>query len=89
MIWEGRRVKRESRVYNTLTQEKEVFVPREPGKVSVYVCGVTPYADTHLGHARPSVVWDVIIRFLILPILYATLTPKSTAPAAKDSVKLL
>ncbi|HAI51668.1 MAG: cysteine--tRNA ligase [Limnochordia bacterium] len=64
MIWEGRRVKREIRVYNTLTQEKEVFVPREPGKVSVYVCGVTPYADTHLGHARPSVVWDVIIRFL-------------------------
>lgn len=56
-------MKREVRVYNTLTQEKEVFVPREPGKVSVYVCGVTPYSDTHLGHARPSVVWDVIIRF--------------------------
>ena len=56
-------MKREVRVYNTLTQEKEVFVPREPGKVSIYVCGVTPYSDTHLGHARPSVVWDVIIRF--------------------------
>lgn len=56
-------MKREVRVYNTLTQEKELFVPREPGKVSIYVCGVTPYSDTHLGHARPSVVWDVIIRF--------------------------
>ena len=53
----------EIRVYNTLSQEKEVFVPRKPGQVSIYVCGVTPYSDTHLGHARPSVVWDVIIRF--------------------------
>lgn len=51
------------RVYNTLTQTKEEFIPRQEGKVSIYVCGVTPYADTHLGHARPSVVWDVIIRF--------------------------
>lgn len=50
-------------VYNTLTQEKEEFVPRVPGEVSLYVCGVTPYSDTHLGHARPSVIWDVIKRF--------------------------
>lgn len=50
-------------VYNTMTQTKEEFVPRERGKVSIYVCGVTPYSDTHLGHARPSVVWDVIKRF--------------------------
>lgn len=50
-------------VYNTMTQKKEEFIPREPGKVSIYVCGVTPYADTHLGHARPTVVWDVIKRF--------------------------
>lgn len=50
-------------VYNTMTQTKEEFVPRVPGKVSIYVCGVTPYSDTHLGHARPSVVWDVIKRF--------------------------
>ena len=50
-------------VYNTMTQKKEEFIPREPGKVSIYVCGVTPYSDTHLGHARPVVVWDVIKRF--------------------------
>lgn len=50
-------------VYNTLTQEKEEFVPRKPGEVSLYVCGVTPYSDTHLGHARPSVIWDVIKKF--------------------------
>ena len=53
-------------VYNTLSQTKEEFVPRKPGQVSVYVCGVTPYSDTHLGHARPSVVWDVILRFFKL-----------------------
>lgn len=53
-------------VYNTMTQKKEEFVPREPGKMSVYVCGVTPYSDTHLGHARPSVIWDVIKRFFRL-----------------------
>lgn len=50
-------------VYNTLTQTKEEFVPRKPGEVSLYVCGVTPYSDTHLGHARPSVIWDVIKKF--------------------------
>lgn len=54
---------RKVQVYNTMTQRKEEFVPREAGKVSIYVCGVTPYSDTHLGHARPSVVWDVIKRF--------------------------
>lgn len=50
----GRRVKREIRVYNTLTQEKEVFVPREPGKVSVYVCGVTPMPIPTWGMPGPA-----------------------------------
>ncbi len=51
------------RVYNTLTRKKEEFT--ETGStISIYVCGVTPYAHTHLGHARPSVVWDVIKKFL-------------------------
>ncbi len=61
-FWEAKKVTK-IQVYNTMTQRKEEFVPREPGKVSIYVCGVTPYSDTHLGHARPSVVWDVIKRF--------------------------
>ncbi|MGE5591264.1 MAG: cysteine--tRNA ligase [Bacillota bacterium] len=52
------------RVYNTLTRQKEVFVPRDPGRVSIYVCGVTPYAESHVGHARPSVVWDAIRNYL-------------------------
>lgn len=51
-------------VYNTLTRRKEEFVPREPGKASIYVCGVTPYNHPHIGNARPFVTWDVIRRFL-------------------------
>ena len=52
------------KVYNTLTRQKEEFVPIEPGKASIYVCGVTPYNHPHIGNARPFVTWDVIHRFL-------------------------
>lgn len=52
------------RVYNTLTKQKEEFIPREPGKVSMYVCGVTPYNYPHVGNARPFLTWDVIRRYL-------------------------
>ena len=52
------------RVYNTLTKQKEDFVPMHPGKAYIYVCGVTPYNHPHIGNARPFVTWDVIRRFL-------------------------
>jgi len=52
------------RVYNTLTGEKEVFVPLIPGKAGMYVCGVTVYDYCHIGHARANVVFDVIYRYL-------------------------
>ena len=52
------------RVYNTLTKEKEPFVPATPGKVKIYVCGVTPYNHPHIGNARPFIIWDVIHRYL-------------------------
>ena len=52
------------RVYNTLTRKKEEFVPREPGKVSIYACGVTPYNYAHIGNSRPPVFWDCVRRFL-------------------------
>lgn len=52
------------KVYNTLTKQKEEFVPLNPGKVNMYVCGVTPYNHPHVGNARPFVTWDVIRRFL-------------------------
>jgi cysteinyl-tRNA synthetase len=52
------------RVYNTLTKQKEEFVPGTPGQIKMYVCGVTPYNHPHVGNARPYVTWDVIKRYL-------------------------
>lgn len=52
------------KVYNTLTKQKEEFVPITPGKANIYVCGVTPYNHPHVGNARPFITWDVIRRFL-------------------------
>ncbi|MEP1213637.1 MAG: cysteine--tRNA ligase [Marinobacter sp.] len=52
------------RIYNTLSQKKEEFKPIEPGKVRMYVCGMTVYDYCHLGHARVLVAFDVITRYL-------------------------
>ena len=52
------------RVYNTLKGQKEDFKPLEPGKVSMYVCGVTVYDYCHIGHARANIVFDIIYRYL-------------------------
>ncbi|MEI7815594.1 MAG: cysteine--tRNA ligase [Desulfuromonadales bacterium] len=52
------------RVYNTFTGEKELFVPLTPGRVGMYVCGVTVYDYCHIGHARAGVVFDIIFRYL-------------------------
>lgn len=52
------------RVYNTLTGGKEEFQPLVPGKVGMYVCGVTVYDYCHIGHARANIVFDVIYRYL-------------------------
>ncbi|TNE98581.1 MAG: cysteine--tRNA ligase [Gammaproteobacteria bacterium] len=52
------------RIYNTLTKEKEEFRPIEPGKVRMYVCGMTVYDYCHLGHGRVLVAFDVITRYL-------------------------
>ncbi len=52
------------KVFNTLTHKKEAFVPLEPGKVRMYVCGITPYDFCHLGHGRCYVSFDVIRRYL-------------------------
>ena len=52
------------RLTNTLTRRVEEFTPIEPGKVSIYCCGVTVYDLCHLGHARSYVAWDVLRRHL-------------------------
>ncbi len=52
-------------VYNTLSKAKEEFIPAEPGKVRLYVCGVTVYDQCHIGHARSAIVFDVIYRYFL------------------------
>ncbi|KAJ0037815.1 hypothetical protein Pint_22014 [Pistacia integerrima] len=54
----------ELKVYNSMTQQKEVFEPKTPGKVGMYVCGVTAYDLSHLGHARAAVSFDIFYRYL-------------------------
>jgi cysteinyl-tRNA synthetase len=52
------------KIHNTLTREKQDFIPLEAGKVRMYVCGMTVYDDCHLGHARVLVVFDMVRRWL-------------------------
>ena len=51
-------------IYNTLSRKKEPFQPLQEGKVGMYVCGVTVYDFSHIGHARAAIVFDVIFRYL-------------------------
>jgi cysteinyl-tRNA synthetase len=51
-------------LFNTLTREKQTFTPLNPGKVGIYVCGVTTYDFCHIGHARTYVAFDVVVRYL-------------------------
>ncbi len=51
-------------IHNNLTNKKEEFVSIEPGKVKMYVCGVTVYDDIHMGHARSMIVFDMVARYL-------------------------
>ena len=54
----------ELKVYNSYTRQKEVFTPITPGHVGMYVCGPTVSGESHLGHARPYITFDVIFRYL-------------------------
>ena len=51
-------------IYNTLSKKKEEFVPLEPGKVKMYVCGPTVYNLIHIGNARPMIVFDTVRRYM-------------------------
>ena len=55
---------RKIQIYNTLTRKKEIFNPIVENHVGMYVCGPTVYGDPHLGHARPSITFDVVFRYL-------------------------
>jgi cysteinyl-tRNA synthetase len=54
----------ELKVYNSYTRQKEVFTPITPGHVGMYVCGPTVSGESHLGHARPYITFDVVYRYL-------------------------
>lgn len=51
-------------IYNTMDRRKEELIPVEPGKIRMYVCGITAYDYSHIGHARAAVVFDVLARHL-------------------------
>ena len=51
------------KIYNTMTRQKEEFVPLVPGKVGIYACGPTVYNFFHIGNARPFIVFDVLRRY--------------------------
>ncbi|MGY3716695.1 cysteine--tRNA ligase [Sutcliffiella cohnii] len=51
-------------IFNTLSRQKEPFIPLEPGKVKMYVCGPTVYNYIHIGNARPAIVFDTVRRYL-------------------------
>lgn len=53
------------KVYNSLTRKKEVFKPITPGHVGMYVCGPTVSGESHLGHARPYITFDIVFRYLL------------------------
>jgi cysteinyl-tRNA synthetase len=51
-------------LYNTLTRQKEAFLPLDPHNVRLYLCGPTVYDFAHIGNARPTVIFDVLSRLL-------------------------
>ncbi len=52
------------KIFNSLTKKKETFKPIVPGKVGIYVCGITVYDYCHIGHARSMIVFDVVTRYM-------------------------
>ncbi len=54
----------ELQIYNTISRKKERFEPVTPGMAGIYVCGPTVYGDAHLGHARPGITYDVLVRLM-------------------------
>ncbi|EYU20241.1 hypothetical protein ABFS82_01G002200 [Erythranthe guttata] len=62
--YSGKRKKEEMWLYNTMSKERELFKPKLEGKVGMYVCGVTAYDLSHIGHARVYVAFDLLYRYL-------------------------
>ena len=52
------------RLYDTMTRKKREFVPQDPKRITMYVCGPTVYGRAHIGNARPAVVFDTLARLI-------------------------
>ena len=52
------------RLYDTRSRAKRIFEPLVDGEVGIYVCGITPYSPSHIGHARQALAFDIIVRWL-------------------------
>jgi cysteinyl-tRNA synthetase len=82
-------------LYNTLKREKQVFVPQDPNRVTLYVCGPTVYNYAHIGNARPPVIFDLLYRLLSSrypKVIYARnitdVDDKINATAAEQNVSI-
>ena len=82
-------------LYNTLKREKQVFVPQDPERVTLYVCGPTVYSYAHIGNARPAVIFDLLYRLLstrYAKVVYARnitdVDDKINAAAAEQKVPI-
>ena len=83
------------RLYNTFTRKKQDFVPIDPDRVTMYVCGPTVYNFAHIGNARPAVIFDLLYRLLALhykQVVYARnitdVDDKINAMAAEQNVSI-
>jgi len=52
------------KIYNTLSRKKEIFKPIKGKKVNIFVCGITPYSEAHIGHAKTYIQFDIIVKYL-------------------------
>ena len=83
------------RLYNTLKREKQVFVPQDPNRVTLYACGPTVYNYAHIGNARPAVIFDLLYKLLSSrypKVIYARnitdVDDKINAAAAEQGVSI-
>jgi cysteinyl-tRNA synthetase len=83
------------RLYNTLKREKQVFVPQDPSRVTLYACGPTVYNYAHIGNARPAVIFDLLYKLLSSrypKVVYARnitdVDDKINAAAAEQNVSI-
>ncbi len=64
-------------IFNTMSRQKEEFVPRRRGEYRIYVCGPTVYNYIHIGNARPMIVFDTLRRYLNIAAIRSTMFPIS------------